>query len=194
LTPAEQARLVSLVRDGWFARPGSGEAVHVDVRLMLGCRRPLEEARQRGEITQDLAYLLAGAVVEVAALAERDHDLLGLIARHWALLRAQLQRPELTIGTGARKHLVDYAWPGNIPELHAALQHAVTFARGPEVTPDDLPEEVLASRWSGHARDLSEAAVRAALRKAGGNRSEAADLLGVGRTTLWRAMKRLNMD
>jgi DNA-binding NtrC family response regulator/predicted hydrocarbon binding protein len=193
LSAEEQARLVSLIRDGFFLRPGGEERVHVETRVMLGCGRPLGEARQRGDIIEELAYLLAAAAVEVPPLAERDQDVVALLARHWALLRAQANRPELTLGPDARKHLLDYAWPGNIPELHAALQHAVTFARGTEVGPEDLPEEVLASRWSGNARDLSEAAVRAALRKTGGNRGDAAELLGVGRTTLWRAMKRFDL-
>ena len=89
-----------------------------------------------------------------------------------------------------RKVLSNCAWPGNVTQLRSTIEHAVLTSRGKTLQPADLPDEILVNRALQRSQELSAEVVRAALKRSRGNRSAAAELLGVGRTTLWRAMKK----
>ena len=90
--------------------------------------------------------------------------------------------------------LQDCAWPGNVRQLRNVIEQAVIFSQDKKLTLADFPEDIVLSRFKKASEDLTEEVILMALRKTRGNRSAAADLLGIGRTTLWRAMRRMNVE
>jgi len=90
--------------------------------------------------------------------------------------------------------LIDCSWQGNVRQLRNVMEHSLIMSADGQLTPKDLPEDILASRWVRKPDLLTEEVILATLNRTHNNRSEAAELLGVGRTTLWRAMKKLGID
>ena len=97
--------------------------------------------------------------------------------------------PTLRMSREFQHTLEECAWPGNIRQLRSVMEHAVLVAQGPELATQDLPDDILASRVGSPYKSLTPEVIRAALKRCNDNRSHAAELLGIGRTTLWRAMK-----
>ena len=93
-----------------------------------------------------------------------------------------------------RQALLDCSWPGNVRQLKNVIEHAVIMSTDDELSAQDLPDEILATRWTRQPKALSPEVIRATLNRTHNNRSKAAELLGVGRTTLWRSMKRYGIE
>ncbi|MBM3290067.1 MAG: sigma-54-dependent Fis family transcriptional regulator, partial [Candidatus Hydrogenedentes bacterium] len=93
-----------------------------------------------------------------------------------------------------KQALLDCAWPGNLRQLKNTVEHAVVFGPSRELGIEDLPEEIISFRSVRPSQELNGDVLRAMLKRTRGNRSEAAELLGIGRTTLWRLMKRAGID
>jgi DNA-binding NtrC family response regulator len=132
-------------------------------------------------------------------LCERSFDI-PLLVEHFVNKAAEAAiRPPLDVSSEALAILTAYSWPGNVRELENAIERAVAFARGPVITPDDLPERV---RTSGSAsaliarsveqnltmREVEREYILEVLRRTGGNKSRAAELLGLDRKTLYRRL------
>ncbi|MCX5757973.1 MAG: hypothetical protein NTU83_05620, partial [Candidatus Hydrogenedentes bacterium] len=103
-------------------------------------------------------------------------------------------RPPLQFARDVHEALLDCAWPGNLRQLRATVEHAVIIAQDTTIGLSDLPDEVLAVRRTRPQQELTEPVIRAALARTHGNRIKATELLGVSRTSLWRAMKRLKVE
>lgn len=149
---------------------------------------------KEGLLHEQLFYLTRVARVALPPLRERGTDILRLAERFARECRERYDNKQVTLSDGLKHVLLECSWPGNIDQLKNAIEHAVIMCRDGVADVGDLPEEILAVRWKGKAQELSEEVIRAALNRAHGNRSQAADMLGVGRTTLWRAMKRLGLE
>ncbi|MDX1384067.1 MAG: helix-turn-helix domain-containing protein, partial [Thermoanaerobaculia bacterium] len=140
--------------------------------------------------------------IRIAPLRERREDILPLarffLARHG--------EPGLELSPAAEERLVAHAWPGNVRELENAIERAVVLSRDESLGPDDLlldasagePRATAAGAGDGSLQEAidsaTEARVRAALEQSGGRRAEAAQALGVERTTLYRLMKRFDIS
>jgi transcriptional regulator with AAA-type ATPase domain len=147
-----------------------------------------------GVLHEGLYYLLSVGRLALPPLRERGTDILRLADRFIRECKDRYENKEVQFSEGFKRMLLDCAWPGNIDQLKNAVEHAYIMSQDGLADVGDLPEEILAVRWKGHAQELSKDVIQAALNRARGNRSQAADMLGVGRTTLWRAMKRLGME
>jgi DNA-binding NtrC family response regulator len=184
-----QGILFRAMQEGEVTPLGSDRPVKVQVRLIAASSRDIEALARKGALREDLYYALTIASIRIPDLHERDTDVLLLADSFLLELRERYNKPDCTLTEEARKALHEFAWPGNLRQLRSALEHAVVFSQDPLLTLEDFPDEVLASRLKRHQDPLSPEIVQAALRRAQGNRSKAADLLGVGRTTLWRKIK-----
>ncbi len=174
---------------------GGRERIPVDIHLVTATNRDLEAMVEGGEFRRDLYYRLRVVVVEVPALRVRRGDI-PLLARHFLELYGErFNRPGLALSREALAALMAHSFPGNVRELENAIQAAVALAPEETITVDDLRLEVESTRQprSGGLISLSEVErrhIENVLRTVGGNRQEAARILGIDRTTLYRKLQR----
>ncbi|MBL8916751.1 MAG: sigma-54-dependent Fis family transcriptional regulator [Archangium sp.] len=183
-----QARLLRAVEDH-EVKPLGGEVVHVDLRVIGSSARDLETAVREGRFREDLFYRLNVFTLTVPPLRERGDDVLELAE----MFLAQLGHQGGLTPT-ALLALRAYGWPGNVRELHSAVRHAAAISRGAPVEPKHLPEAVthIAQKRETRLLTLEEAErkhIIAVLEACGGEQVEAARVLGIGRTTLWRKLR-----
>jgi len=193
LSPAMQVKLLRVLQDGSFEPVGGERTITVDARVVCATNRDLEADVADGTFRSDLYYRLCVVPITVPPLRQRASDI-PLLARHF-LARFACEHPsfEATLSGEALAALTTYRWPGNVRELENAMQYAAIRCRGSLIECHHLPpnfERPCAGSSAGRppiALDLE--GVRQALLHNEGNRSEAAALLGVSRTTLWRFLK-----
>ncbi|MCC6489527.1 MAG: sigma 54-interacting transcriptional regulator [Candidatus Hydrogenedentes bacterium] len=173
---------------------GAAEGVPCDARVIAASQHEPMEKVADGELREDLYYALIAGRIDVPPLRARGEDILRLAHTFLSEISERYEKPMPRMGDDFARALRECSWPGNVRQLRNVIEHAVLFATGSELGLNDLPEDVLATRWVRPPQDISPDLLRAVLRRTRGNRSEAAEILGVGRTTLWRAMKRLGID
>lgn len=193
LSYEQQGLLLKMLEEGAVTPLGAEKPVKVDLRVIAAIRTNPLDAVSTGALREDLFYVLAVGRIDLPPLRERESDILRLAELFLKEFRGRHGREGVTMSRDFIDVILHSAWPGNVRQLRNVIEHAVILAHDRELTPADLPEEVLASRWTKQPQDLTEAVIRATLKRTNNNRSRAADLLGVGRTTLWRAMKRLDI-
>ncbi len=192
--PAEgQAAVVRLLEQHAVLPVGAQAPDSANVRIMAGITERPEALLREQRLQKDLYFSLNVLTLHLPALRERPGDILALAARMLTELEAR-HNTRCALDQDVKEVLLESAWPGNLLQLRQTLERALLLSGSGRIGLGDLPEEVVVDRRVSAPRALSEEVVRAALRRADGNRSEAARLLGVGRTSLWRSMKRLGMD
>ncbi len=195
LSLALQAKLLRVVQEREFERLGGRERIPVDIHLVTATNRDLEAMVEQGEFRQDLYYRLRVVVVDVPPLRERRGDI-PLLARHFLELYGErFGRPGLSLSREALAALMAHPFPGNVRELENAIQAAIALAPEETITVDDLRLDVESKQVpsSGGLVSLSEVErrhIEAVLRAVDGNRQEAARILGIDRTTLYRKLQR----
>jgi sigma-54-dependent transcriptional regulator len=198
-----QAKLLRVLQDGEVRALGATKARRLDVRILAATHADLRGDVADGLFREDLYYRLAVFPVTVPPLRDRDGDTL-LLARHFAHEFARTYRKHIRGMTPDTERLiVTHPWPGNVRELRNVMERAVILCpQGSEVLPDHLPSEMLSARLpsgpaAGPGGELRQAVERTeverieqALRTCGGNVTQAARLLGLGRRTFYEKMAR----
>ncbi len=194
-----QPKLLRVLQEGAIRRVGADRERNIDVRVVAATNRDLESEVSANRFREDLFWRLNVIALRVPALRERPFDI-PLLVEHFISKTAERNRTEpLRVSREALAVLTAYAWPGNVRELENAIERAAAFSSGAEITAADLPERV---RTSGEAAGLvARAASRRltldelereyiieTLRHTGGNKSRAAELLGLDRKTLYRKL------
>ncbi len=198
---AVQGKLLRVIEEKTVDRIGGRAPVPVDVRVVAATNRDLRAAAESGEFRRDLFFRLAVFPVEIPALRERGDDI-SLLARHFAAqLGRELRKREATLSEASLAALRAHDWPGNVRELENAIERACILADSSTLEPRDLglmafgksdPEAFDALDLSGTLADTAERAVRfverrkiaAALEAHDGNKTRAAETLGVSYKTL----------
>jgi two-component system response regulator HydG len=197
-SPSLQARLLRALQEREVTRVGATTATKVDVRVIAATNRDLKELVGEGAFREDLFYRLEVFPLNVPPLRDRSSDIPLLTEHALALLRKRLPDAKgLSCSPFAMRLLREYRWPGNVRQLLAALESAAISAGGGRIEAQHLSDEIrggqdvnASSRYrSSIPEDDERAAIEAALTHAGGTLSHAAELLGMGRTTLWRKMR-----
>ena len=200
ITGDVQAKLLRVVQEGEVQPVGGTKPRHVDVRLVTATNRVLRDDVATGRFREDLYFRLNVIPIHLAPLRERPDDVIPM-ARHFLARHAGEIGRRFSLTDDAEAALRTHAWAGNVRELENALERAVVLARTDAITPEDLllEEPVTAGGMpvDGTLQDCLDAAaaarIRAALAAAGGERTAAARVLGVDRTTLYRLMRRLGV-
>jgi len=188
LTLEAQVWLFRAMREGVLYTIGGEEPIRADVRVIAATQHDLRERIAAGRFLEHLFYAL-GIAVELPPLRERSTDILRLADMFLREFTEKYERPELRMTREFQDIILHGAWPGNVRQLRHVLEHAVITASKPELDAVDLPDEIVADRCHRMETELTREIMEAALRRTRGNRTQAAQLLGVGRTTLWRAMR-----
>jgi DNA-binding NtrC family response regulator len=195
LPPEFQAKLLRALEEKRVRRLGSIRAVDVDVRIIAATHVDLAAAVEAGRFREDLYYRLAVVRIRLPALRERGDDVL-LLAEHFLNSFAEvLELPMPTLDRRAREALRSHSWPGNIRELRNAIERVVLLGGG-QFRPADLllegrPRAAPAGSalpFPARLEDIERAAARLMLERAQGNKSAAADALGISRTRLYRLL------
>jgi len=194
LSLALQAKLLRVVQEREFERLGGRERIPVDIHLVTATNRNLEEMVERSEFRQDLYYRLRVVVVEVPALRDHRSDI-PLLARHFLELYGEkFRRPGLLLSQEALTALMSHSFPGNVRELENAIQAAIALAPGEIITIDDLRLEIEGDREKRapgllSLNEVERHHIESVLQAVEGNRQEAARILGIDRTTLYRKLQ-----
>ncbi|MBI3786575.1 MAG: sigma-54-dependent Fis family transcriptional regulator [Deltaproteobacteria bacterium] len=195
-----QAKLLRVLQDGEVLPVGSTQVRKVDVRIVSATNRVLRDEIAAGRFREDLFFRLNVIPLQLTPLRERRDDILPLAHFFLSRFAAETRRP-LQLSSEAEQVLLTHDWPGNVREVENAIERAVVLARSESILPEDLLLEQTSrlpvAATGGSLQDcLDQAAaarIRGALEAAHGQRAEAARLLGVERTTLYRMMKRLGL-
>jgi transcriptional regulator with PAS, ATPase and Fis domain len=200
LSPRAQAKLLRVIQEGELRRIGENVSRRIDVRIVAATNRDLRREADAGRFRRDLLYRLDVIRITVPPLRDRREDLPALVDHFWTDA-TQRVGSQATLSTAARAALGTYDWPGNVRELQNVLASiAVRCPKRGVVPPTALPSHVVAARrpdvWRLEAarRTFEEGFVRAALVRAGGHRSRAADELGLTRQGLNKLMVRLGIE
>ena len=190
-----QVKLLRVLQDKWFVPVGGERAIKIDVRVICATHADLKRLTQQGLFREDLFYRLAVVPIVIPPLRERKNDIPLLVEHFLDRFAADTAKRVKRVTPEALSMLVSYAWPGNVRELANAIQFAMIKCHGEALDVPHLPPEIMAAtREPGRARPgrrpkLDAERVADGLRRAGGNRAEAARLLDVSRTTLYRFLE-----
>ncbi|XXF78348.1 sigma 54-interacting transcriptional regulator [Myxococcaceae bacterium GXIMD 01537] len=192
MPPDLQAKMLRVLETRTIIPVGGREPVPVDVRIIAATHRPLRREVEAGRFRADLMYRLRVVPLFLPPLRQRRGDVLPLAQRFLAELNQRGPRKVEGFSAGARRLLEAHPWPGNVRELRNVMEYTYVIGEGPVVGEADLPPEFAERRQEAAAPQgapLDPERVRAALEQAGGNRTNAARLLGVSRVTLWRRLR-----
>jgi DNA-binding NtrC family response regulator len=201
-----QPKLLRALQDGEVKPVGGTSSIRVDARVVAATNRALDEGVKAGTFREDLYYRLAVITIEVPALRNRPGDI-PLLARHFAdeaALRAERGRPHLT--DAAVNHLMTQPWPGNVRELENTIERAVILASGDVIDVADVassfgraavPATGLTTFTGDHVPTLDELErthILRVLELCEGQKTKAATMLGINRTTLWKKLRQYGIE
>ncbi len=203
---AMQAKLLRVLQDGKLRPVGENRERQIDVRIIAATNRDLEQEVENGGFRADLYYRLETFALEVPPLRERGDDIDLLVAHFISLFGEQAAQPLRGITAEALESLRQYAFPGNVRELSNAIERAVVFCRDEQLALTDLPSRIRARQASPLPESdqgvslfdpaappplkvVEQRYVQHVLRHTGGNKQQAAKLLGIGRRTLYRYLE-----
>ncbi len=196
-SPALQAKLLRSIQEKEIRRVGDNKSISVDVRLIAATNQDLQTAINEKRFRQDLYYRLAVARFRIPPLRERPEDIPLLVEHFINKYSKKMDRP-VRLGKGALERLTAYNFPGNVRELENLMEQGVALTVGGEMQIVDLLEPGDGGIPENQTlEDIVSAAERQAIRAAlvhNDTTDQAADTLGLSPTTLWRKMKKLNID
>jgi two-component system response regulator PilR (NtrC family)/two-component system response regulator HydG len=199
LTPALQAKLLRVLQEKEVRPLGAARPEKVDVRVLSATNRDLAQRMAEGAFREDLFYRLNVIEVVLPPLRDRAEDVLPLAEHFLSEAAVRTGKRISTFTQAALKILLAYPWPGNVRELENVIERAVALAEGEQLGPDDLPSQVRERRSSdvlagALARGLTLAElereyISRVLQAEGGNKTRAAQRLGLDRKTLYRKLE-----
>ena len=203
-----QASLLRVLQEKEVRRIGAAVPRKVDVRVIGATNIHLEELVERGEFRSDLFYRLSVLVIALPPLRERGAEDVSLLAHHFLKKYGREHGEQVHIGADALDLLSRYPWPGNVRELENTIEHAAAVCAERLITVSDLPRRVIERALppaprSPHAHvsliedrprlaDLERRYVRLILAETDGNKSRAAEILGIDRRTIYRFLDQTN--
>jgi DNA-binding NtrC family response regulator len=199
MPPEMQAKLLRALENGEVVRLGSNDPIQVDTRIISATNRNLDEMVAEKQFRQDLYYRINGVTIRIPPLRERREDIPLLL--HYFLQRSaeEDRKPIEGIDSEAQKYLMSYSWPGNVRQLQKTVKQMVVLATGPKITVDNLPQEIrpapsdpiggLGNLVGISLEQAERELIRNTLKQTGGNREQAAKILGIGERTLYRKIK-----
>jgi two-component system response regulator HydG len=203
-TPATQVKLLRVLQHREVIPVGGTEAIPIDVRLIAATNRDLDEEIKRGGFRSDLFYRLNVIAIHLPPLRQRRDDI-PLLAETF-LARSGIARSEepKRLTEEALQALKEYSWPGNVRELENALERAVILNPGNTIGLSGLPERVLERKSEPLVTDrtalnptletIERAYIMWVLQSEGGNKTRAADILGIDPSTLYRKLSRYGVE
>jgi two-component system response regulator HydG len=200
LSPSVQVKLLRVLQEGEY-EPVGGDTVRADVRIVAATNKDLRAEVAAGRFREDLFYRLNVIAVTAPPLRARREDIPLLVDHFLGVYCAKNNRPRLETPRDVLSILSDYSWPGNVRELENVIERAVVLCRGDRVTVDDLPDVVrqgesvepstITFSVGTPLDEVERRLIRETLRHAKGDKSVAAQLLGISTRTIYRKLGEL---
>jgi transcriptional regulator with PAS, ATPase and Fis domain len=196
-----QAKLLTVLQSRTVTRVGSNKPKPIDVRLISATNMPLYDMVKSKTFRQDLVYRLNTIEVHLPPLRERLDDIVPLAEHYLQLYRKKYNRNVSSLSPALVKRMQKYNWPGNVRELQHAIERAVIMAQSPVLQPEDFffgpgrepAEEDNLTNGSMHIDEVEKMLIRKALKKYNGNITEAAEELGLTRSSLYRRLEKYGL-
>jgi len=198
-----QAKMLRAIQEKEIRPVGSTKRIPINVRILAATNRDLEQAVTQGSFRRDLYFRLNVLSLRIPPLRERRQDI-PLLIGHFVERMTRASGQEKVLSDDALKALLAYDWPGNVRELENCLERAFAFTSGPTIHTMDLPREIanlpipVSSNGNGHGNghgkivpiaELEKQTILSAITELNGDKLQAARLLGIGKTTLYRKLK-----
>jgi DNA-binding NtrC family response regulator len=202
LAPAAQAKLLRVLQDRQVQRVGSLTPRRIDVRVIAATHRNLETMVREGQFREDLYYRLAVVDIPLPVLARRREDL-PLLERYFIeKFSIEYNKPISGLVRRAQKRLATYAWPGNVRELENVIGNACMMTDGELIDIRDLPERLRGLPDDDPGGDetflsldeLQRRHILRVLEGVGGNKARAAEVLGIGRATIYQLLSKMKIE
>ena len=202
LSPGAQAKLLRVLQDHRVRRVGSSVSRDVDFRVVAATNRDLRTMVREGEFREDLYYRLAVVEISLPALIDRREDL-PLLERYFVeKFASEYKKPIAGLTRRAQGLMATYPWPGNIRELENVIGNACIMTDGVFLDISDLPDRIR-SRFSDQSprdealfslEELQRRHIMRVLERVGGNKARAAEILGIGRATIYSMLSRMKLE
>ncbi|MDJ0621320.1 MAG: sigma 54-interacting transcriptional regulator [Desulfocapsaceae bacterium] len=193
-----QVKLLRVLEEKVIERVGDNRSIPVDVRIITATNRNLKQLVESGSFRGDFYYRINVLPIEIPPLRERKEDIPVLAQQFFKHVQLKSNKPVQSISPEAMDVLVHYSWPGNVRELKSAFEYAFVTCTEDTIKPKHLPPDLHTTSVKNITSapvklsldEQKKSALEEALRQAGGNKSEAARILGVSRVTVWNQMHR----
>ena len=198
LSLAMQSKLLTAIEKRRISRLGSTRSIPIDVRFVCATNADIRQMIEEGNFRQDLLYRINTVEIHIPPLRDRGDDII-LLAEHFLKKYAHKYKKEIQgLTREAKQKLMRYQWPGNVRELQHAIERAVILSQYNWLRPDDFiltpqPEKKSILDESLNLNELEQKAIRLAMKRASGNVSNAAELLGITRYALYRKIEKLDL-
>jgi DNA-binding NtrC family response regulator len=200
LSPLLQAKMLRVIEERQVRPLGETSSHPVDVRFISASNRSMKELIHQGRFREDLYYRLKVIDIELPPLRERKDDI-PLLVQHFILRFGQESKKVSGVSEETLRILIDYSWPGNVRELENVIQRAITLSQQETILPEDLPASMISEldedivgkglRKKYSLDQLEKEYIQKVLIEAGGNKTRAAEILGLDRKTLYRKLEEI---
>ncbi|MEW6601299.1 MAG: sigma-54 dependent transcriptional regulator [Nitrospirota bacterium] len=195
MTPTLQAKLLKVIEDREFLRVGGTRPIKVDVRFIAATNQNINVLVSEGKFREDLYYRLNVMDIYIPPLRERKEDIIPL-STHFLEKQSKKANKKITsISSEAVEMLMAYGFPGNVRELENIIERAVILEKTSQIRPESLPQtiklfqvETIDPNRIRNLDEISKVYAEKVLEYCEGNKSKAAELLGISRTSLWRIL------
>ena len=204
MTPSTQVKLLRVLQEREALPVGATEPIPVDVRVIAATNRDLDDEMRRGTFRSDLYYRLNVISFVMPPLRDRREDIPLLVERFLGKLAAERGQEKRRLSQEAFDAVMVYDWPGNVRELENALEHAATLSRGETIELKAIPDRVTERKAMPLVSDrapanptleaIEHAYIKWVLQAEGGNKSRAAEVLGIDPSTLYRKLTRYDTE
>lgn len=196
MSPNLQAKLLKVVDDGEFFRVGGTRPIKVDVRFIAATNQDVKRLISDGKFREDLYYRLKIMEIFIPPLRDRREDIKPLSTYFLRQHLPSSNKKIIGFAKEAMDVLLNYSFPGNVRELENIIERAIILEKSSLITPESLPEEIrilqIETFEPGRIKNVDEMVKEYAekvLKMFGGNKSKAAEVLGISRTSLWKILK-----
>jgi two-component system response regulator HydG len=192
-----------VLENGEVVRLGANAPLQVDVRIISATNRKLAEMVEERQFREDLYFRIKGVTIEIPPLRERREDIPLLIHFFMQQASEKHHKPVEHMTAEAQQALMAAPWPGNVRQLRQTVENMVVLSPGPVLGVESLPSDVRPAAGNGvglanvggvSLEQLEKEAIRSTLKMTGGNREQAAKILGIGERTLYRKIKEYGLN
>ncbi len=196
-----QGKLLRVLQEEELERVGGSKSIRIDIRVIAASNKDLLSLVKKGEFRDDLYYRIRVFPIRIPPLRERKEDIPQLVRHFISIYNKEMDKDIKTISHSAMAVLLSYDYPGNVRELENIIEHASVCCQGDTIQVEHLPNDIIghrdivdkASKSTGSLKIMERELMLKVLDQSGWNYKEAAKILGLSRTTLWRRLKEFNI-